>query len=227
MELMTASQCLKCLNDDGIVDWSEGYFSQRVKAGIFTIHHKPGSPKKFFKYEEVKQAVLDNIDPRREAQREANTLKRKPDNGLIDMIESAPPLTPEQEEAERKRLKEIFDKNKEQEEIAGLLDIDELTGDEKKKTEDMTIKDLNMAIMRQDLRIKRATADEKESNSILKDKVYQSHFRAFRVVRDRIMVITNRVMPYYGSLPEHDFRNLLNEEITMALNESAEAVREL
>ncbi|WP_416768511.1 hypothetical protein ACM66T_10170 [Sulfurimonas sp. ST-25] len=83
IDLITATQCLKRLKNDGI-QYSKSYFSQMVADGKIRYHHKPPSPKKFFKYEEVKQDINDSKDPTRDAQREANAKARVDDNDLFN-----------------------------------------------------------------------------------------------------------------------------------------------
>ncbi|MDP3267401.1 MAG: hypothetical protein Q8M39_11300 [Sulfuricurvum sp.] len=75
VNLITASQCLKKLETDGI-KYTKGYFSQMTSDGKIPWHPKSDSPKKFYIYEEVIQAIKNTQDPTRDAQREANEQKR-------------------------------------------------------------------------------------------------------------------------------------------------------
>lgn len=91
-DLITATQALKMLKEKDDITYSKSYFSQMVAEGKIPFHHKPNSPKKFFKYGEVKQAIEDSKDPTRDAQREANNKnKEKPQEAsLMDMAGSYP-----------------------------------------------------------------------------------------------------------------------------------------
>lgn len=75
-DLTTATKILKMLKEKDNISYSKSYFSQMVTEGKIPFHHKPNSPKKFFKYEEVKKAIEDSKDPTRDAQREANHKSR-------------------------------------------------------------------------------------------------------------------------------------------------------
>ncbi|GEM_PF-1458797 len=75
IDLITASKCLEKLAVDGIV-YTKGYFSQMSSDGKIPHHTKPPSPKKFYLYNEVLEAIKSSQDPTRDAQREANEQKR-------------------------------------------------------------------------------------------------------------------------------------------------------
>jgi len=75
-DLITAARCLKMLQEQNDIKYSKSYFSQMVKDGKIPFHNKLDSPKKFFKYSEVLQAIEDSKDPTRDAQREANEKRR-------------------------------------------------------------------------------------------------------------------------------------------------------
>jgi len=82
-DLITATKCLSLLKSQDKITYSKSYFSQMVTDGKIPSHSKQGSPKKFFKYEEVKQAIEDTKDPTRDAQREANDKRREEPTNLF------------------------------------------------------------------------------------------------------------------------------------------------
>lgn len=86
IDLINATQCLNLLKQDGI-KYSKSYFSQMVTDGKIPYHSKEGSPKKFFKYDEVKASIEVTKDPTRDAQREANEKKRESDS--CDLLSQA------------------------------------------------------------------------------------------------------------------------------------------
>lgn len=83
VDLLTATQCLNLLKDDGI-NYSKSYFSQMVSDGKIRHHSKPPSPKKFFRYLEVKEDIEASKDPTRDEQREANVQKRTEEQTLFN-----------------------------------------------------------------------------------------------------------------------------------------------
>lgn len=111
LDLITATRCLQMLREKDGIKYSKSYFSQMVKDGRIPYHHKPDSPKKFFKYDEVRKAIEDSKDPTRDAQREANEKRRKKENAsLLEAVgsyASTADMTPEEMEAEQKELQRI------------------------------------------------------------------------------------------------------------------------
>lgn len=79
MKLITATECVNKLRQAGIYKGKLPYFVQLVNSGWIPYHEKDGSSKRWYKYEEVKAAIKDMEDPTRDAQREANQRKRKPE----------------------------------------------------------------------------------------------------------------------------------------------------
>ncbi len=113
LDLITAARCLKMLEDEAGIKYSKSYFSQMVKDGKIPYHTKPDSPKKFFKYGEVLQAIEDSKDPTRDAQRIANEQKRKKESStLLDIAgtyKSAADMTPKEIDAEKKAAQKLKD----------------------------------------------------------------------------------------------------------------------
>ncbi|MFA6145157.1 MAG: hypothetical protein WCW84_10505 [Sulfurimonas sp.] len=79
MQLITATECVNRLRQAGIFKGKLPYFIQLANGGFIPYHPKPNSSKRWYRYEEAKQALKDMEDPSREPQREANERKRKPE----------------------------------------------------------------------------------------------------------------------------------------------------
>ncbi len=135
VNLITASQCLKKLETDGI-KYTKGYFSQMTSDGKIPWHPKADSPKKFYIYEEVIQAIKNTQDPTRDAQREANEQKRSEPVDLFAAVgtyESIADMSDDEREAyniECRRELEEARKAREAALAAGAKD----TGDNEEKT---------------------------------------------------------------------------------------------
>lgn len=79
MELITATECVNKLRQAGAFKGKLPYFISLVNQGWIPSHEKTGSSKRWYVYEEAKAAIKDMEDPTRDAQREANERKRKPE----------------------------------------------------------------------------------------------------------------------------------------------------
>ena len=75
-EYLTARQVVNKLRQGRVMKISEAYFSQLVAAGVVPYHTLPGKRRKFYRYDEAKEAILGARDPSRESQRQANERKR-------------------------------------------------------------------------------------------------------------------------------------------------------
>jgi len=128
-DLITAANCLKLLKSRDDITYSKSYFSQMVAEGKIPSHSKHGSPKKFYKYEEVKKSIEDSKDPTRDAQREANN-SRKVEPTLMSTAGTYPSQADMTEDELDRRLEEIREKG-ELEEVkrATLAGIPEEMGD--------------------------------------------------------------------------------------------------
>lgn len=84
MQLITATECVNKLRQAGAFKGKLPYFISLVNQGWIPHHEKPGSSKRWYVYEETKAAIKDMEDPTRDAQREANERKRKPDPVMND-----------------------------------------------------------------------------------------------------------------------------------------------
>lgn len=227
MELITATECLKILKEKAGINYSKGYFSQLSSddKNPMPSHHKPGSTKKWYIYDEVLEYLNDREDPRRDAQREANAARRKTNDifSAAGKYESVADLTPEQAEARRKKMIEVFRRNQEKEVAAGVQADSKADED----LEKMDIKALNRAILEQDLRIKTATANEKENMSVSVEKVKSDLFAASRVLRDGMLGIPSRLSARIAAVTDpHTCRTMMEEEIIKQLSTLSETLNE-
>ncbi len=222
---ITASKCVKLLKENGVADFKLSYFSQRDAEGIFTHHHKPPSPKKFFIYEEVVEALKNNRDPRRDPQRAACEKKRHT-NDLMSVAGTYPSvadMSEEEKQQEQKRLQEIFKNQQEEAENMGLPgekdDIDIST---------LSISDLNKKILEQNLRIQTSKADELGNVSIPREKVVDSIFESSRIIRDGMMGIAPRLSSRIAVISDpHECRVMIEEEIVRQLSKLEDILNEL
>ncbi|MCL4431939.1 MAG: hypothetical protein M1300_06430 [Epsilonproteobacteria bacterium] len=76
MELITATECVNKLRQAGVFKGKLPYFIQLVNGGFIPHHPKPNSSKRWYRYEEAKEAIRGMEDPSRDAQREANERNR-------------------------------------------------------------------------------------------------------------------------------------------------------
>ena len=224
-DLITASKCVKLLKENGVADFQLSYFSKRDAEGIFTHHHKSPSPKKFFIYEEVVEALENNKDPRRDPQRAAHEKKRNTNN-LMSMAGTYPSvadMSAEEKDQEQKRLRAIFEKQQEEVEDLGL--------DEEKDSEDistLSIAALNKKILEQNLRIQTSKADELDNVSIPREKVVESIFASSRVIRDGMMGIAPRLASRIAAVTDpQECRVMIEEEVVRQLSKLEDILREL
>lgn len=223
--LITASRCIKLLKENGVADFKLPYFSKRDAEGIFTHHHKSPSPKKFFIYEEVVEALKNNKDPRRDAQRAAHEKKRE-ENDIFSMAgtySSVVDRTPEEQNAEQKRLRIIFEKKQAE---AVEMGLDTETNDE--DVAKLSVAALNRKILEQNLRIQTSKADDLDEISIPKEKVIESIFASSRVIRDGMMGIAPRLSSRIAAISDpHECRVMIEEEVVRQLSKLEDILREL
>ena len=77
MDLILAKEVVSKLKQGGAADISVAYFSQLVTMGVIPFHVIPGKKRKLFYYDEAKRALLENQDPTRDAQRDANKREKE------------------------------------------------------------------------------------------------------------------------------------------------------
>lgn len=225
MNLITAAACLKKLKSDAEIDYSKSYFSQLAADDKVRSHHKPGSPKKWYVYEEVLEDIESMQDPRRDPQRAANDAKRKHDDLFSCEVkyETEADLTPEQIESRRQKLIVQYKANKEEEDASGV----ENPGNYE-DIEAMSTKQIAFEIMKQDLRIKTATANEKEKLSMPVDEIQRSVFVAMRILRDGLTGIPARLSSRLAVESDpHKCRTMMEEEINRHLTSIAGAFNDI
>lgn len=197
---------------------SRQYINKLVDKGIIPIYDQ-----KRVDMDEAERLMIEHEDPRRDAQREANAEKRKPTNLLsaVGTYESEADMSDEERELEReKRIEQLRMMQKEAKEIGADEDIGDV--------EAMGIKQLNLAILQQDLRIKRAKADESEKVSVPLEEVNRSLFEASRIVRDGLQGIPARLAARIAAESDpHKCRTMMEQEINRQLQNIVEVFREL
>lgn len=124
MELITATECVNKLRQAGVFKGKLPYFIQLANAGYIPHHEKPGSSKRWYVYTEAKESLKGMEDPTRDAQREANRRKRKPEPIKADQ-------TPQQITAILEKIKhfevfkpEAFDRSQLDQEAAETFTCD-------------------------------------------------------------------------------------------------------
>lgn len=197
---------------------SRQYINKLVKKEIIPIYDDGRVD-----MDEAERLMIEHEDPRRDAQREANSEKRKQSDLLsaAGTYESEADMSDEEREIEReKRIEQLRMMQKE----AKAIGADEDVGD----VEAMGIKQLNLAILQQDLRIKRAKADESEKVSVPLEEVNRSLFEASRIVRDGLQGIPARLAARIAAESDpHKCRVMMEQEINRQLQNIVEVFREL
>lgn len=198
---------------------SRQYINKLVKKEIIPTHDDGRVD-----MDEAERLMIEHEDPRRDAQREANEEKRKGSDlfSAVGSYESVADMSDEERDIEReKRIEQLRRMQKEAQEIGAE---DEDLGD----VEAMSIKQLNRALLEQDLRIKRAKADESERVSVPIDEVNRSLFEASRIVRDGLQGIPARLAARIAAESDpHKCRTMMEQEINRQLQNIVEVFREL
>lgn len=217
VNLLTANACLSALKRDGIV-YSKSYFSQMVSDGKIPSHPKPPSPKKFFYYDEVKQAIEDHKDPSRDAQREANEKRREEPTllGAAGSYESMADIT-EEEKEEIKRIKEEVKREQDAAIAEGSINEDEIDddGDELAKITGAAARAEKEYWLGQKAKIEYKRL---KGEYISVQEVERQAFDTARAVRDAMLAIPPRIAPILASeTDQFKIQRVLLEEINQAL----------
>lgn len=219
-DLITASQCLKKLEADGI-KYTKGYFSQMSSDGKIPHHTKSDSPKKFYRYDEVLNAIRSTQDPTRDAQREANDKKRLESPTLLEAVgtyESIADMNDEEREsyeAERHREIEEAKKAAAEAKAAGAMDIPELDA---ASVDGVTLSEAK--ILKEYWLGKKAELDYKRMSGEVIDnrEVERQAFETARTVRNAILAIPSRISPLLAAQNDaHSIRTILMDELSIAL----------
>jgi len=216
VDLITASVCLKRLKANG-TSYSKSYFSQMVKDGKIPKHTKQGSPKNFFKYDEVKKAIEDSKDPTRDAQRDANDIKRVESSSLLDVTGTYPSqadMTNKEKADDAKILKELEDARQEA--------ITAGAGGSEKVNSNMP-ENLTQATAKTEKEYwlgRKAELDFKNLNKelISVDEVNKQAFEMARAVRDIVLAIPARISPILAAdNDQFSIQSKLTQEFNAAL----------
>lgn len=198
---------------------SRQYINKLVDKGIIPVYDQ-----KRVDMDEAERLMIEHEDPHRDAQREANAEKRKPTDLLsaVGTYDSEADMSDEERAFEREKRIEQLRMMKEEAKSVGADEDD--AGD----VETMSIKQLNIAILKQDLRIKRAKADESEKSSVPLDEVNRSLFAASRIIRDGLLGIPARLAARIAAESDaHKCRTMMEQEIIRQLQNISEVFHEL
>ena len=197
---------------------SRQYVNKLVQKGII-----PTYDGKRVDVAEAKRLIKEHQDPKRDAQREANEKVRKSKDlfSVSGSYKSEADMS-EAEKVELARQRAIL---RQKQIEAKALGLDE---DKSVNTELLDVKELNRLILEQDLRIKKAKADESEKLSIPIEKVEAALFSATRVVRDWLNGIPPRLAARLAAESDaHKCLKMLEVEINTQLNNLVGVLNEL
>ncbi|MFH0710112.1 MAG: hypothetical protein V2A75_07900 [Pseudomonadota bacterium] len=212
VNLITASQCLIKLENDGI-KYTKGYFSQMTSDGKIPWHPKADSPKKFYIYEEVLEAIKNTQDPTRDAQREANEQKRAEPIDLFAAVgtyESIADMSDDEREAydiECRRELEEARKAREAALAAGAKD----TSDNEEK--DLTTMKLNdVKIAKEYWLGEKAKAEVEQMKKVLIPKNEVAGVIEFMIspINTKLDEIPHKMRANFSDFPEKQYRWLID-----------------
>ncbi|WAK43910.1 terminase small subunit [Sulfurimonas phage SNW-1] len=173
---------------------------------------------------EAERLMKEFQDPHRDNQRDLNKQKRK-NNDLFEAsnsYESIADMSEDEKQLMLQKQREKLDElQAEAEELGvGKENIDDL--------EKMDMKSLNKAILQQELRIKRAKADESEKKSVPVDYIQEKAFEAARLTRDGLLGIPSRLSARLAAENDpHACRVMMETEIIKQLDNLSEMFSEL
>jgi len=219
-DLINASQCLSRLSKDGIT-YSKGYFSQISSEGKIPHHTKPTSPKKFYRYSEVLEAIKTTQDPTRDAQREANEKKRVEPNDLFAAVgtyESVADMNDDERETYELDLRREIDEARKAAEEAKAAGANDITGLDVYSIEGVTLADAK--ILKEYWLGKIAELNYKKTSGDVIDnrEVERQAFEEARTVRNAILAIPARISPILAAQTDaHAIREILLKELSSVL----------
>lgn len=220
-DLINASQCLSRLSKDGIT-YSKGYFSQISSEGKIPHHTKSTSPKKFYRYSEVLEAIKATQDPTRDAQREANEKKRIEPNDLFAAVgtyESVADMNDDEREVyEAERRREIDEAKKAAAELKEMSGVNDIPGIDAASIEGVTLSEAK--VLKEYWLGKKAELDYKRMSGEVIDnrEVERQAFETARTVRNAILAIPSRISPLLAAQNDsHSIRTILMNELSLAL----------
>lgn len=212
LDLIIADRCLEKLAFDGII-FKKSYFSQMVKDGKIPWHPNPPSPKKFYKYSEVVEAIKSSEDPTRDGQREANKQKRADPVNLLDAVgtyESIADMSDDEREAydlECKREIEEARRARESALAAGAKD----TGDNKEKNlSSMKLNDVKIA--KEYWLGEKAKAEVGQMKKILIPKNEVAGVIEFMIspINTKLDEIPHKMRAHFNDFPDKQYRWLID-----------------
>jgi len=200
------------------VGTSRQYINKLVKQGVI-----PSYERGQVKYDEAKRALENHQVPYRQRQREKNKAERlkKMVPSMFDVDLGYESVADMSEEEKRARSIETLRKLRD-EAVASGVDVVRSVED----IEKLDAKELNRLILEQDLRLKKAKADEAEGKVLPVETVKNAIFEATRILRDGLLGIPARTASALASMDDpHACRTLLEEEIVRQLESLSEAIR--
>ena len=211
--LITQSKCA------AKVGKSRQYINKLVQKGII-----PTYDSKRVDDVEAERLMKDHEDPHRENQRELNQESRK-NNDLFEVSKKYESVADMSEDEKQQMLQKQREKLDELQAEAEKLGVDKEQLDDLEK---MDMKALNKAILQQELRIKRAKADESEKKSVPVDYIQETAFEAARITRDGLLGIPARLSARIAAESDpHACRVMMESEIIKQLENLSEMFREL
>jgi len=186
------------------------YVNELVRKGVVEL-----TSEKKVNVEKAKAAIDARKDPHREQQREGN----KKQKDLLSEAGSYPSRADMSDE--ERQAQEAQEREEKRKELEELNKLSEKAGLPKEALDiyTMNVKELNQAILQQELRLKKAKADEGEKMTVPVEQVEKSVFAAVRIVRDGMLGIPARLAPKLSSITDiHTVRTLLETEINAQLS---------
>ena len=228
LDLITASACIKKLKEDGICTWSKQYFSQLVAEGKLNTHTKPNSPKKWFRYEEVKNAVsLFSSTTKNSVVDENDVIE----DHLLTRVGTYPSQADMSEEELKLKLEkeaQARDEAKAQAEAAGV-DTDNINEDALEESEFLG-KSLNDVKIQKEFWLgKKAEIEYKRQMQevVSIEEVNKNAFEVARLVRDNLVGMSARLTAMVASENDpHIIRTLIDEEVNRTLSSVSETIYE-
>lgn len=228
IDLVSATVCIKRLEDEGVYTCSKSYFSQLVAAGRFPVHKKANSPKDWFKYDEVKEIVKSFSSAE-------ESTKRIEQNTQEDTLLSLAGSYPSQADMTESELKVKIQKEREDLEfakrqaLAAGANADEEDKPNVHETEILGMSLNQVKIQKEYWLGKKAEIEYKRQMGevVSIDEVNKNAFEIARMVRDNLLGISARLTPALASESDHYvIRTLIDEEIGRALKSISEVVYE-
>lgn len=222
--LLTAAKCLNLLESKDGIKYSKSYFSQMVSDGKIPFHSKHGSPKKFFKYEEVRKSIDDFKDPTRDAQREANATKRGEPISLLEVsgTYASEADMSDDERLEIDRLKKEVEDAKLEAISAGAIEDNDTSW---KSSVPESVTQAAAKAEKEYWLGRKAEIEFKKMNQELVsvDDVKRQAFEIARGVRDTILAIPARLAPILAA--DNDAFSIQNK-LTIEINSALESLSE-